>query len=173
MEYACGADVNKRWPESLLLSERFTQRWIWHVAELSWLSCDWSTQFPVQWAPEACSPGIERSVLEADRSLPSSAKIKNTWRCTCTPAYVFMVWCLIKHRDSFTDVTHNCRFPVHCVSHGTTRPLQHGCWFVTEPWMTLLPQNWLKVAVNVCTRVKGAEGTRPVDRRVRWARTAQ
>jgi len=39
---------------------------------------------------------------EADYSSPSSAKVKNVSSYTCTPPYVFMVQCLIKHRDSFT-----------------------------------------------------------------------
>jgi hypothetical protein len=29
---------------------------------------------------------------------PSSAKIKNAWSYTSTP-YIFMAWCIIKHRD--------------------------------------------------------------------------
>jgi hypothetical protein len=31
--------------------------------------------------------------------VPSS---KNTWRYVSTPEYVFMVWCLVKHRNNFT-----------------------------------------------------------------------
>jgi hypothetical protein len=31
-----------------------------------------------------------------------NAEIKNTWRYTSTPQYVFMAWCLVKHRDNFT-----------------------------------------------------------------------
>jgi len=26
----------------------------------------------------------------------------NVWSYTSTPQYVFMVWCLVKHRDNFT-----------------------------------------------------------------------
>jgi len=33
---------------------------------------------------------------------PSSTKVKNVWSCTFTPQYVFVVWCLGKHRDNFT-----------------------------------------------------------------------
>jgi hypothetical protein len=39
---------------------------------------------------------------EADHSPPSSAEVKNEWNYTSTPQYVFMVWCLVKHRDNFT-----------------------------------------------------------------------
>jgi len=35
------------------------------------------TQPPVQWIPEALTPGIKWH--EADHSLPSGAKVKNTW----------------------------------------------------------------------------------------------
>jgi hypothetical protein len=39
---------------------------------------------------------------EADHSPPSSAVVKNEWSYTSTPQYVFMAWCLVKHRDNFT-----------------------------------------------------------------------
>jgi hypothetical protein len=35
---------------------------------------------------------------EADHSPPSSAQVKNAWSYTSTPQYIFMAWCLIKHR---------------------------------------------------------------------------
>jgi hypothetical protein len=40
------------------------------------------TQPPIQWVP--------------------GAKVKNVWGYTSTPQYVFMSWCLVKHRDNFT-----------------------------------------------------------------------
>jgi hypothetical protein len=39
---------------------------------------------------------------EADHSPLSSAEVKNEWSYTSTPQYVFMEWCLVKHRDNFT-----------------------------------------------------------------------
>jgi hypothetical protein len=39
---------------------------------------------------------------EAGHSPPSSAEVKNAWSYTSTPQYVFMAWCLVKHRDNFT-----------------------------------------------------------------------
>jgi hypothetical protein len=39
---------------------------------------------------------------ETDHSHPSSVKVKNAWRYASTPQYVFMVWCLVKHREKFT-----------------------------------------------------------------------
>jgi hypothetical protein len=60
------------------------------------------TQPPIQWVTGALSLGIKQLGHEADHSPPSSAKIKNVWSYTCTPQYIFMVWCLVKHRDNFT-----------------------------------------------------------------------
>jgi hypothetical protein len=47
-------------------------------------------------------PGGKRPGREADHSPPSSAEVKNAWSYTSTPQYVFMAWCLVKHRDIFT-----------------------------------------------------------------------
>jgi hypothetical protein len=45
--------------------------------------------------------GLKQPGREVDHSPPSS-KVKNTWRYTSTPQYVFMAWCLVKQRDNFT-----------------------------------------------------------------------
>jgi len=61
------------------------------------------TQHPIHWVPGALSLGIKRRPgREADLSLPSNAEVKNAWSYTSTPQYVFIAWCLVKHRDSFT-----------------------------------------------------------------------
>jgi hypothetical protein len=60
------------------------------------------TQPPIQWVPGALSLGVKRLGLEADHSPPSSVEVKNAWSYTSTPQYVFMAWCLVKHRDNFT-----------------------------------------------------------------------
>jgi hypothetical protein len=39
---------------------------------------------------------------------PSSAEVKNAWSYTSTPQYVFMAWCLVKHRDNFTFTLPYC-----------------------------------------------------------------
>jgi hypothetical protein len=39
---------------------------------------------------------------EADHLPPSSAEVKNAWSYTSTSQYVFMAWCLVKHRNNFT-----------------------------------------------------------------------
>jgi hypothetical protein len=43
----------------------------------------------------------ECKTAEADNSPPSSAEVKNMWRYTSTPHYVFMAWCLVQHKDNF------------------------------------------------------------------------
>jgi G patch domain-containing protein 1 len=42
--------------------------------------------------------------------LVSSAEIKNAWSYTSIPLYASMVWCFIRHRNSFTDFNHNLLF---------------------------------------------------------------
>jgi hypothetical protein len=44
----------------------------------------------------------DKAAGECRWPLPSSAEIKNAWSYTSTPQYVFMAWCLVKHRDNFT-----------------------------------------------------------------------
>jgi hypothetical protein len=60
------------------------------------------TQRPSQWATEALSRGVNRTGREADHSPPSSAEFKNAWSYVSIPPYVFMAWCLFKHRANFT-----------------------------------------------------------------------
>jgi hypothetical protein len=60
------------------------------------------TQLPIQWIAGTLSLGVKRSVCEADHLPPCSAEIKNVWSYTSTPKYVFMAWCVLKHRSNFT-----------------------------------------------------------------------
>jgi len=46
---------------------------------------------------------VKRQGCEVDQSPPSGAEIKNAWSYIFTPPYIFMVWCLIKHRDNFVS----------------------------------------------------------------------
>jgi hypothetical protein len=62
---------------------------------------DGPTQPPIQRVPGAISLGVKRPGREADHSPPSNAEFKNASSYTSTPQYVFMVWCLVKHRDNF------------------------------------------------------------------------
>jgi hypothetical protein len=50
----------------------------------------------------ASFPGERRLGREADHSPPSRAEVKNAWCYTSTPQYIFMAWCLVKHRNNFT-----------------------------------------------------------------------
>jgi hypothetical protein len=59
------------------------------------------TQPPVQWVSGVLSKEVKQPGREADHSPTSSAEVKNAWSCTSTSQYVFMSWCLVKHRDSF------------------------------------------------------------------------
>jgi hypothetical protein len=65
-----------------------------------------TTQSSIQRERGNLSPGIiKKPESETDHSPPSSVEVKNKWSYTYTPQYVFMVWCIIKHRDIFTNVT--------------------------------------------------------------------
>jgi hypothetical protein len=64
-----------------------------------------TTQSPIQWVPGVLSLGVKRPGHEIDHSPPSSAEVKNARNYTSTPQYVFMAWCLVKHRDNFTFFT--------------------------------------------------------------------
>jgi len=48
------------------------------------------------------SLGIKQPEREADHSPPYSAEVQNAWSCTSTPQFVFMAWCLVRHRENFT-----------------------------------------------------------------------
>jgi hypothetical protein len=60
------------------------------------------SQPPIQWVPGDLSLRVKWPEGKTDHSPPSSAEVKNAWRYTSTPQYVFMSWCLVKHRDNFT-----------------------------------------------------------------------
>jgi hypothetical protein len=46
-------------------------------------------------------PDVKRLGHEANHSPPSSAENRNAQIYTSTPPYVFIAWCLVKHRDNF------------------------------------------------------------------------
>jgi hypothetical protein len=62
-----------------------------------------------------CSfPEVKRPGCEVDHSPPSSAEVKNGWRCTSTPPHVCVAWSLLKHREnsafaSSTLICFRCR----------------------------------------------------------------
>jgi hypothetical protein len=47
-------------------------------------------QPPIEWVPEAISPGVKRQGREADHSPPASAEVKKMWIYTSTALYAFM-----------------------------------------------------------------------------------
>jgi hypothetical protein len=66
---------------------------------------------PIQWVSGVFAPGVKRPGREADH-LPPSVEVKKSWRYTSTSQYVFMLWCLVKHRDNFTSTyTSSCKIP--------------------------------------------------------------
>jgi hypothetical protein len=61
-----------------------------------------STQPPIQWVPDALSPGIKRPGREADHFPPASAEIKKMWIYTSTPhTPSWRSALLVKHRNNF------------------------------------------------------------------------
>jgi hypothetical protein len=63
------------------------------------------THLPILWVRGGgLFSGVGWLGREAEHSAPSGAEVKNAWSYTSTPQYVFMVWCLVKHRDNFTLV---------------------------------------------------------------------
>jgi hypothetical protein len=52
-------------------------------------------QPPIQWVPGVLSLGVKRPGREADHPSSSSGEVKNVWRFTSTPQYVFMAWWLV------------------------------------------------------------------------------
>jgi hypothetical protein len=52
--------------------------------------------------PGALSLWVKWPGREVDHSPPSNAEVKKVWSYTSTPQYVFMAWCLVKHREDFT-----------------------------------------------------------------------
>jgi hypothetical protein len=60
------------------------------------------TQPPIQWVPGTLYLGVKRSGRGADHSPPPSAEIEECVELYLHSQYVFMAWCLVKHRDNFT-----------------------------------------------------------------------
>jgi hypothetical protein len=50
--------------------------------------------------------GVKWLGHEAYYSTPSTAEVTNVWSYTSTPSYIFITWCLIKHRGNFTIPYH-------------------------------------------------------------------
>jgi len=61
------------------------------------------TQPSVRWDIMGREPGHE-----ADNLHPSSAKVKSVWSYASTPPCIFMMQCLVKHRDICTHTLSPC-----------------------------------------------------------------
>jgi hypothetical protein len=83
------------------------------------------TQPPIQWVPEALSLGVKRPEREADNSAPSSAEVKSAYSYTSTPLYVFMAWCLVRHRDNFFTFIFICLLILSCL-YNRNHDFYHG-----------------------------------------------
>jgi hypothetical protein len=55
-------------------------------------------QPPLQWVPWTLSPDIKRPEREDDLPPSCNAEDKNARSYSSNPPYIFMAWCLIKHR---------------------------------------------------------------------------
>jgi hypothetical protein len=67
---------------------------LWHHVQTG----SGATQPPIQWVPGVLSVGVKRPGCKADHTPPSSAEVKEWVELYSTPQYVFMAWCLVKHK---------------------------------------------------------------------------
>jgi len=91
-------------PRSPQLNAREVPQIIWYLLP--------STSFPIHptipsrgmgflssaMEPTQLYPRTKQLRHEANRSPSSSDEVKNLWSCTCTPLYIYMVCCSIKHK---------------------------------------------------------------------------
>jgi hypothetical protein len=70
------------------------------------------TQPPIKWVPGALSSGIKRPGREADHLPPLLMPRSRMRGAIPPPQYVFMAWCLVKHKNTFTLYMHATR-PAH------------------------------------------------------------
>jgi len=59
----------------------------------------------------------KQSRHEANCSPSSSDEVKNLWSCTCTPPYIYMLWCSIKHKDNLILTFSILPLPLQSFSH--------------------------------------------------------
>jgi hypothetical protein len=60
-----------------------------------------SMQPPIQLTPGALPSGLKRTGPKAMLPPPSNTEVKHAWSYTSTLPYVFIAWCLMRHRDSY------------------------------------------------------------------------
>jgi hypothetical protein len=95
---------------------------------------------PIQRIPGTLSPGVKQPENEADRSLPTSDEIKNTWIYTSTPLYVFIGATLPLAVWRVTVVSWGCRVCVLSLPCETSRPV-HTIRNLTRPSLVTVPSH--------------------------------
>jgi hypothetical protein len=109
-----------------------------------------TAQLASYWKGSGCSFPGGKEAGASSWPLTSSAEVKNAWSYTSTPQYVFMAWCLVKHRD-FTfyillnkhgrSVSPSWRWaPLgSCPDFGCSQDscgfVYHGRFFLTKGWV--------------------------------------
>jgi hypothetical protein len=88
------------------------------------------TQHPIQWVPGVLFLGVKRPGREVDHSPPYSAEVKNAWKYTSIPQYVFMAWCLVKHRDTSARTSRTLRKPESAIETSQMRSSSADLWIV-------------------------------------------
>jgi hypothetical protein len=83
-------------------------------------------QPPIKRVPQALALGIMWPGREAE--------VENAWSYTSTPQYAFIVWCSVKHRDTFT---------IYC----TVTPLSHKIYFLLA-WTIVFYFRYPKTDIN-------------------------
>jgi hypothetical protein len=92
--------------ESHLISSIFLNHKVLYCYEITFWLCSLTcsalgpNQPPIQWVP-----GVLSLRVKLTTHLHLVPRSNNAWSYTSTPQYVFMVWCLVKHRDNFTFFT--------------------------------------------------------------------
>jgi len=87
----------------------------------------------------------------------TSAKLKNTWSYNSAPPYVFMAWCLVKHRNNFTFTF--CRAILLLMTDCFSKVLWPAIWlspaplceFSYAPFYCLLLVLWLSILTDWLT----------------------
>jgi hypothetical protein len=103
------------------------------------------TQPPIQWVPGALfSWGENGRGVKLTTHLYIVSRSKNAWCYTSTPQYIFMSWCLVKHRDNFTFYLHNRAGAVGPFEATVPRDsvLPHPCHF--NPYLKQMMNRWLR-----------------------------
>jgi hypothetical protein len=81
------------------------------------------TQLLVQWVPGALSLGVKRPGVKLTTQLHLVPRSRMSGAIPPLPVYVFMAWCLVKHRDNFTFFTFYRRVQTGSEAHPASCPV--------------------------------------------------